>query len=296
MALLSFEKKYRVRGGTLIGGDLFDFWVGPFYVGFFGVTTFFFSVLGQPHPGARPMQGDVQSLDDQHRAARPELRSGPCAARRGRADWQIITVLRDRRLRVVDARQVEISRKLGMGYHVPFAFGVAIFAYVTLVVIRPSCSARGGTVPLRHLQPPRLGVERRLPVPALPLQPGAHDRGDVLLHHDAGAGASRRSDPVCRQPEKGEDGEDPEHETRSSGTSSATRSAPLGIHRLGLFLALNAGFWSADVHRHQRPVLDLWLARVVELVAELPIWPEPELYDSTGLATYGTNAAIVGGN
>jgi photosynthetic reaction center L subunit len=35
----SFERKYRVRGGTLIGGDLFDFWVGPFYVGFFGVTT-----------------------------------------------------------------------------------------------------------------------------------------------------------------------------------------------------------------------------------------------------------------
>ncbi len=23
-----FEKKYRVRGGTLIGGDLCDFWVG----------------------------------------------------------------------------------------------------------------------------------------------------------------------------------------------------------------------------------------------------------------------------
>ncbi len=39
MAMLSFEKKYRVGGGTLIGGDLFDFWVGPFYVGFFGVTT-----------------------------------------------------------------------------------------------------------------------------------------------------------------------------------------------------------------------------------------------------------------
>ena len=41
MAMLSFERKYRVRGGTLIGGDLFDFWVGPFYVGFFGVTTIF---------------------------------------------------------------------------------------------------------------------------------------------------------------------------------------------------------------------------------------------------------------
>lgn len=41
MALLSFERKYRVPGGTLVGGNLFDFWVGPFYVGFFGVTTFF---------------------------------------------------------------------------------------------------------------------------------------------------------------------------------------------------------------------------------------------------------------
>jgi len=46
MAMLSFERKYRVRGGTLVGGDLFDFWVGPFYVGFFGVTTFFFAALG----------------------------------------------------------------------------------------------------------------------------------------------------------------------------------------------------------------------------------------------------------
>jgi len=50
MAQLSFERKYRVRGGTLVGGDLFDFWVGPFYVGFFGVTTFFFLIthLAQP--------------------------------------------------------------------------------------------------------------------------------------------------------------------------------------------------------------------------------------------------------
>ena len=46
MAMLSFEQKYRVRGGTLVGGDLFDFWMGPFYVGFFGITTVFFSLLG----------------------------------------------------------------------------------------------------------------------------------------------------------------------------------------------------------------------------------------------------------
>ncbi len=46
MAMLSFERKYRVRGGTLIGGDLFDFWAGPFYVGFFGVAGMFFTLLG----------------------------------------------------------------------------------------------------------------------------------------------------------------------------------------------------------------------------------------------------------
>ncbi len=46
MALLSFERKYRVRGGTLVGRDLFDFWVGPYYVGFFGVTGMFFTIVG----------------------------------------------------------------------------------------------------------------------------------------------------------------------------------------------------------------------------------------------------------
>ena len=46
MALLSFERKYRVPGGTLIGGNMFDCWVGPFYVGFFGVLGFFFAALG----------------------------------------------------------------------------------------------------------------------------------------------------------------------------------------------------------------------------------------------------------
>jgi photosynthetic reaction center L subunit len=46
MSMLSFEAKYRVRGGTLLGGDLFDFWVGPFWVGIFGVSTIFFSTLG----------------------------------------------------------------------------------------------------------------------------------------------------------------------------------------------------------------------------------------------------------
>jgi photosynthetic reaction center L subunit len=62
MSMLSFERKYRVRGGTLIGGDLFDFWVGAFYVGFFGVTTFFFSVLGTALILWSASQGDTWNV------------------------------------------------------------------------------------------------------------------------------------------------------------------------------------------------------------------------------------------
>ena len=70
MAMLTFEKKYRVRGGTLVGGDLFDFWVGPFYVGFFGVTTIFFAVLGTLLVCVGCGDGtDLEHLADQHRAA-----------------------------------------------------------------------------------------------------------------------------------------------------------------------------------------------------------------------------------
>lgn len=46
MSTLSYEKKYRVAGGGLIPGCPFDFWVGPFYVGPFGVTTVIFVVVG----------------------------------------------------------------------------------------------------------------------------------------------------------------------------------------------------------------------------------------------------------
>ncbi len=138
MAMLSFERKYRVRGGTLIGGDLFDFWVGPFYVGFFGVTTIFFAAARHRADRlGRGARADLEPLADQHRAARPEVRPGAGAAARGRP---LAAHHRSARIGAFVSwalREVEICRKLGIGYHVPFAFSVAIFAYVTLVVIRP---------------------------------------------------------------------------------------------------------------------------------------------------------------
>jgi photosynthetic reaction center L subunit len=133
MSMLSFE-----RGGTLIGGDLFDFWVGPFYVGFFGVTTFFFSVLGTALIiwGGHP-QGPTWNIW-QINIAPPDLSYGLGFAPLAEGGlWQIITICAIGAFVSWALREVEICRKLGIGYHVPFAFGVAIFAYVTLVVIRP---------------------------------------------------------------------------------------------------------------------------------------------------------------
>ena len=137
MAMLSFEKKYRVRGGTLVGGDLFDFWIGPFYVGFFGVTTIFFSFLGTALILWGASQGPTWNVW-QINIAPPDLSYGLRMAPLLEGGlWQLITVCAIGAFGSWAAREVEICRKLGMGYHVPFAFSIAILAYVTLNVVRP---------------------------------------------------------------------------------------------------------------------------------------------------------------
>ena len=112
MALLSFERKYRVRGGTLIGGDLFDFWVGPFYVGFFGVTTIFFAALGVLMIAFGASLGDTWnpwliSIDP------PPIEYGLSAAPLSEGGiWQIVTICAIGAFVSWALRQVEISRKL----------------------------------------------------------------------------------------------------------------------------------------------------------------------------------------
>jgi len=137
MAMLNFEKKYRVRGGTLIGGDLFDFWVGPFYVGFFGVASIFFTLLGTAlivYGAVLQGEANIWLIN----IPPPDLSYGlGLAPIKEGGLWQAITVCAIGAFSTWALRQAEISRKLGMGYHIPVAFGVAIFAYVTLVVIRP---------------------------------------------------------------------------------------------------------------------------------------------------------------
>ena len=137
MAMLSFERKYRVRGGTLLGGDLFDFWVGPFYVGFFGVTGMFFTLIGIAMIAYAASQGATWNLF-QINIAPPDLKYGlSLAPLREGGFWQMITFCAFGTFSSWALREVEICRKLGMGLHVPIAFGVAIFAFLTLNILRP---------------------------------------------------------------------------------------------------------------------------------------------------------------
>ncbi len=247
MAMLSFERKYRVRGGTLIGGDLFDFWVGPFYVGFFGVTSLFFALLGTAlilWGAALGGTWNVWRIN----IAPPDIRYGLALAPLKEGGlWQIITICAIGAFVSWALRQAEISRKLGMGYHVPFAYGVAIFAYVSLVVIRPLLmGAWGFGFPygiLAHLDwvsntgyqylhfhynPAHMLAITFFFTTVLALSM----HGGLVL---SAVNPYRRGDTVKTS----------EHENTYFRDTIAYSIGELGIHRLGLFLALSAGFWSA---------------------------------------------------
>ena len=251
MALLSFERKYRVRGGTLVGGDLFDFWIGPFYVGFFGVTTAFFAGLGTAlifygaslGPTWNPWLISIAPPDISYGLALAPLKAGGL--------WQIITICAVGAFCSWALREVEICRKLGMGYHVPIAFGVAIFAYVSLVVIRPILlGAWGFGFPygiFSHLDwVSNTGYQylhfHYNPAHMIAVSFFFTTTLALALH-----GGLVLSAVNPREGPNGELGEvkSPEYEDAFFRDTIGYSVGTLGIHRVGLFLALSAGFWSA---------------------------------------------------
>ena len=246
MAMLSFERKYRVPGGTLIGGDLFDFWIGPFYVGFFGITTIFFSFIGTAlilYGAARGPTWNIWQIN----IAPPDLRYGlALAPLMDGGLWQIITICALGAFVSWALREVEICRKLGMGLHVPVAFGVAIFAYFSLEVIRPVLlGAWGFGFPygiLSHLDWVSNTGYQYLHFHYNP----AHMLA-VTFFFATTLALSLHGSLVLSStnPQKGELVRTPEHENTVFRDYIGWSIGTIGIHRLGLFLALSAGFWSA---------------------------------------------------
>ena len=246
MAMLSFEHKYRVRGGTLVGGDLFDFWVGPFYVGFFGVTTAFFSLIGTLliiwgaaiGPTWNPWQINIPPPDLKWGLGFAPFRDGGL--------WQWITFCAVGAFCSWALRMVEIARKLGMGLHVPIAFSGAILAYVTLEVIRPLLMGGWG-----HAFP--YGIIAHLDWvsnigyqhiqfhynPAHMIAVTFFFTTTFILSMHGGVILSSLNPP-------GDELVKPSgYEDSFFRDLIGYSIGPLGIHRLGWFCAINAGVWSA---------------------------------------------------
>ena len=246
MAMLSFERKYRVRGGTLVGGDLFDFWVGPFYVGFFGVTTLFFTLLGTAliFYGAA-VQGTFNPWTIN--IAPPDLKYGlALAPLKEGGIWQIVTVCAIGAFGSWALREVEICRKLGMGYHVPAAFGMAILAYVTLVVIRPVLMGAWG-----HGFPygiwSHLDWVSNIGYQYLHFHYNPAHMLAITFFFTTTLALSMHGALVlsATNPAKGEMVKTPDYEDTFFRDLIGYSVGTLGIHRLGLFLAMAAGFFSA---------------------------------------------------
>ena len=246
MSMLSFERKYRIRGGTLIGGDIFDFWVGAFYVGFFGVTTIFFTILGVSLIVLAVALGGTWNLLRINIAPPPVVYGLGIAPATQGGLWQIITVCAIGAFCSWALRQVEICRKLGMGYHVPVAFSAAIFAYVTLQVIRPMMlGAWGYAFPYGiishldwvsnvgyqylhfHYNPAHMIAVTFFFTTTFAL---ALHGGEILSAVNPGKGQTVKHGPT---------------ESSYFRDTIFYSIGELGIHRLGYFLAINAGVWSA---------------------------------------------------
>jgi photosynthetic reaction center L subunit len=244
--MLSFEPKYRVVGGTLFGGDLFDFWVGPFWVGFFGVTTIFFTILGVGLIFWGIAMGGVWNVW-QINIAPPDLSYGLGFAPLAKGGlWQLITICATGAFVSWVLRQAEISRKLGMGLHIPVAYSVAVFAYVTLEIIRPVLmGAWGNGFPygiMSHLDWVSNTGYQYLNFEYNP----AHMIAVTLFFTTTFALALHGSLVLSAlNPAEGEEVKSVEYEDTFFRDFIGYSIGTLGIHRLGLFLALGAGFFSA---------------------------------------------------
>jgi photosynthetic reaction center L subunit len=246
MALLSFERRYRVRGGTLVGGDLFDFWVGPFYVGFFGVTTTFFAALGTALIIWGAATGPTWNLW-QISIAPPPIEYGLAFAPLQEGGlWQLITICAIGAFVSWALRQAEISRKLGMAYHIPVAYGVAIFAYLALVVIRPLLmGAWGHGFPYGIFS--HLDWVSNVGYQYLHFHYNPAHMLAITFFFTTTLALSMHGALILSavNPQKGQTVKTAEYEDNFFRDVLGYSIGALGIHRLGLFLALNAGFWSA---------------------------------------------------
>ena len=137
------EAYYKRPGGTmlyaLIGSDPFDFWIGRFYLGAFGVLSLIGIVFGTIFYfyQAWVVEGAYNLL--QARIDPPPISAGLRLMSPGEQGffWQLIIFFATIAFFGWLLRQVDISRKLGMSYEIPIAYGAVVTSWLTLQWFRP---------------------------------------------------------------------------------------------------------------------------------------------------------------
>ncbi len=140
------EADFRQPGNTLFyrifGVDFFDFWIGPFYVGFWGFIGSVGAVIG----AALYLYGTVflgpYSLAQNFFAGRispplPETGLGLVQASQPGFLWQMTVLFTTLTFFAWMMRQVDISMKLDMGYHIALSYGIVFSSWLTIQIIRP---------------------------------------------------------------------------------------------------------------------------------------------------------------
>jgi photosynthetic reaction center M subunit len=137
------EKAFKKRGGTIVqslfGADPFDFWLGRFYVGAFGVMSLigiFFGVTLYLYQ-AWVVEGTYNIL--RARIDPPPISAGLRVLSPDEPGffWQMIVLSATIAFIGWLLRQVDISRKLEMSYEIPIAYGAVVTSWITIQWLRP---------------------------------------------------------------------------------------------------------------------------------------------------------------
>lgn len=137
------DEFYKRPGKTLMaalfGVDPLDFWVGRFYVGFFGGVSVLGIIIGTLFYlyNAIVVEGSINLL-----AARldpPPLANGLAIPASGTPGFYWFITMVGATIAFIGwmLRQVDISRKLDMSYEVPIAYGAVVTSWLTLQWFRP---------------------------------------------------------------------------------------------------------------------------------------------------------------
>ncbi len=149
------EEYYKRPGRTLVadlfGSDLFDFWVGRFFVGLWGVISAGGIVIGVLFYFYQVfvVEGTFNLL--QARIDPPPIANGLLLPSPGSPgfNWFVIVVAATFAFIGWLMRQVDLSRKLQMGYEIPIAYGAVVSSWLTLQWFRPmAMGAWGNGFPL----------------------------------------------------------------------------------------------------------------------------------------------------